>query len=196
MRTLSEEWKCMKSEKSMSIIASGLCCIICTRGHKRSATSETSISPQPVRCSDWNNVRGTSISNRWSQQVYSVHVCVCQALICNKTLSVKIMRPLSVKALICRNICGSYLQKPLSVKMTGTLSSLSRYWCCSRSFKPIFTKLGGNVATWIKLIYGVEKHLVARIQHGGCRHLEFRKTDAVLSIFDQISPNLVWMLRL
>jgi len=42
-----------------------------------------------------------------------------------------------------------------------------------------------------KLIHGVEKRPVARIQHGGCRHLEFNKTGAVPSFFDQISPNLV-----
>jgi len=44
-------------------------------------------------------------------------------------------------------------------------------------------------------MYGVEKRLVARIQHGGCRHLEFNQTGAVPSFFDQISSNLIGMLR-
>ena len=32
-------------------------------------------------------------------------------------------------------------------------------------------------------------------QNGGCCHLEFWKTDAVLSVFDQLRPNLVGMFR-
>jgi len=38
---------------------------------------------------------------------------VCRAVMCKKTLSVKIMRPLSVKALICKNSCGPYQQQAL-----------------------------------------------------------------------------------
>jgi len=38
---------------------------------------------------------------------------ICQTLFCKKTLSAKIIRPLSVKALICKNSCGPYLQKAL-----------------------------------------------------------------------------------
>jgi len=34
---------------------------------------------------------------------------VCEALICKKTLSVKITGPLSVKALICKTLDGLYL---------------------------------------------------------------------------------------
>jgi len=45
-------------------------------------------------------------------------------------------------------------------------------------------------------MYAVKKRLVARIHRGSCRHIEFRKTDAVLSFFNQVSPNLVGMLRL
>jgi len=45
-------------------------------------------------------------------------------------------------------------------------------------------------------MYAIKKRLVARIKHGGCRHLEFRKTVAVFSIFDQISSNLAGMLQL
>jgi len=37
----------------------------------------------------------------------------------------------------------------------------------------------------------IKQRPVAKNQHGGCRHLEFRQTDAVLSNFDQISPNLM-----
>jgi len=40
-------------------------------------------------------------------------------------------------------------------------------------------------------VYYKKKRLVARIQHGGCRHLEFTQTDAVPSFVDQISSNLV-----
>jgi len=42
----------------------------------------------------------------------------------------------------------------------------------------------------------IKKCLVVRIQHGDCRHLEFRKTDGVPSFVDQIASNLPGMLRL
>jgi len=44
----------------------------------------------------------------------------------------------------------------------------------------------------------VKKRLVARIQHGGYRHLEFSKSDAFafIAIFYQLSTNLVVMFRL
>ena len=38
--------------------------------------------------------------------------------------------------------------------------------------------------------------LITGIQHGGCRHLEFRRTDAVLSFLYQDQPSLVEIMRL
>jgi len=42
----------------------------------------------------------------------------------------------------------------------------------------------------------IRKRLATGIQYGGCRHIELRKTDAVLSFFDQFPPILVGILRL
>ena len=48
--------------------------------------------------------------------------CVCQALICKKTLSVIIMRPSSVKALLCKKKKKRW---PISVTMTWDVVKLS-----------------------------------------------------------------------
>jgi len=40
---------------------------------------------------------------------YSANVDVCEALICKKALSVKIIGPLSPKALKCKKLVGPYL---------------------------------------------------------------------------------------
>jgi len=63
-------------------------------------------------------------------------------------------------------------------------------------FQPIFNKFRPNVATLNSKTSVLKKRLLVRIQHSDCRHLEFGKTDAVSSFFDQISPNLVGLLRL
>jgi len=42
----------------------------------------------------------------------------------------------------------------------------------------------------------VKKRLVAKIQHGGDRHLKSTQTDDFLAIFNQLSTHLVVMLQL
>jgi len=50
-------------------------------------------------------------------------------------------------------------------------------------FHPMFTKLGKLLRLWKTTHICYPKRLVTRIQHGGYRHLEFRKTDADLTFF-------------
>jgi len=64
-------------------------------------------------------------------------------------------------------------------------------------FLPNFTEFGINVESLkANTCMLSKKYLVARIQDGSCRYLEFRKTNAVSSVFDQMSSNLLGMLRL
>ena len=53
----------------------------------------------------------------------------------------------------------------------------------------------GMLKIWHRTQLLHQKCIFTKIQDGGGRHLEFRKSVAISIILDQSSPNLIWMLR-